>query len=72
MGAIEGYDIPYREKRVRRAECPRCHGYGVIFYEDYTETEVTKEVWDMLPEKYQHKETCEKCGGSGFIEEEWS
>lgn len=70
MGAIEGYDIPYREKRVRRAECPRCHGYGVIFYEDYTETEVTKEVWDMLPEKYQHKEVCEKCGGSGLIEQE--
>lgn len=61
---------PNNEPETVTSVCPVCNGEGTIYYDGYTGETVPKDVWGMLPEKYQETEICQNCEGEGYIEVE--
>lgn len=68
MGAVTGYEYPPEERIPVYEECPICHGEGHVYVDGWTGVEVSREIWEMLPEEFREKDICEHCHGHGEIE----
>lgn len=65
---VAGYEYPPEERIPVYEECPVCQGEGYIYSDGWTGTEVSYDIWKLLPEEYQEKDICEHCHGNGEIE----
>ena len=56
------------EEPTEYVKCPRCDEEGYLYYNDEGE-EITRELYDALPESERSEEKCDKCNGSGVVPE---
>ncbi|MGL5914106.1 MAG: hypothetical protein ACRCZB_08065 [Bacteroidales bacterium] len=64
-------DCPVCSDEEQTIECYDCNGSGVASYWDKDGNEVSKQVYDLLPDKGKEYDECEPCNGSGRLKVEY-
>lgn len=63
-----GYgSCPACQDPYRYADCPRCDGTGIIYFDEEGE-EIDKETYDTIPPEKRYEEMCMACSGDGYID----